>query len=64
MRKTKKEDTVLKKRNITLDSQEINQITADSEDDSKNRQASIEDIITNSTSPNPVTKLNAIQAAR
>lgn len=63
LRKTKKEDTVLKKRNITIENQELSQ-TADQEQDSSQRQFSINEILINSQSDNPSTKLNAVQSAR
>jgi len=65
LRKTKKEDTVLKKRNLTLPTgSEQNQLASDLEEDLKARQTSVQEILTNSQSPDPTVKLNAVQAAR
>ena len=64
LRKTKKEDTVHKKRNITLQNDEVNQIISDQDDELKQRQFSLEEIISNSQSLDPTIKLNAIQSAR
>lgn len=64
LRKTKKEDTVLKKRNLTLPDESEPQQTLDLDEDVKIRQTSVQEIVTNSQSPDPVIKLNAIQSAR
>lgn len=62
---TKKEDTVLKKRNLTLPNEsEANQQAIDLDDEAKNRQTSVQEIVINSQSPDPIVKLNAIQSAR
>lgn len=65
LRKTKKEDTVLKKRNLTFASEsETNQQTLDLDEDAKTRQTSVQEIVMNSQAADPIVKLNAIQAAR
>lgn len=64
LRKTKKEDTVLKKRNLTLIESETATSVADSEDESKNKQASVAELVANAASLDPVVKLNAVQATR
>lgn len=63
LRKTKKEDTVLKKRNITLDKQEFGQ-SGEHEEENVQRQFSIQEILINSQSSDPLIKLNAVQSAR
>ncbi|CAF0784734.1 unnamed protein product [Brachionus calyciflorus] len=64
LRKTKKEDTVLKKRNISLQADEINQIISDQDDELKQRQFSMEEIFSNSQSTDPTIRFNAVQSAR
>ena len=68
LRKTKKEDTVLKKRNLTLIESETaggGANVAESEDESKNKQApSIAELVANAASVDPIVKLNAVQATR
>ena len=60
----KKEDTALKKRNITLAQAETVAAGPETEEDLRNKQASISDLVKNSTSPDPIVKLNAVQLAR
>ena len=62
--KHKKEDTALKKRNITLSTSETVQSGPETEEDITNKKASISDLVINSTSTDPVVKLNAVQLAR
>lgn len=64
LRKHKKEDTALKKRNITLSVNETAQSGPETEEDITNKKASISDLVINSTSTDPVIKLNAVQLAR
>jgi len=64
LRKNKKEETALKKRNITLAAVESTASVADSEEDLRNKNASISDLVQNSISPDPIVKLNAVQLAR
>lgn len=64
LRKTKKEDTALKKRNINLNTSETAQSGTETEDDIRNRKASISDLVLNATSLDPTIKLNAVQLAR
>jgi hypothetical protein len=64
LRKHKKEDTALKKRNITLNTDDTNETGPETEDDIRNKKASISDLVQNSTSPDPVVQLNAVQLAR
>lgn len=75
LRKSKKEETVLKKRNITLPSEGSETSTSgvtgvasvglDSEDEIKNRTATIAELVANAQqSVDPTLKLNAVQAAR
>lgn len=55
----------MKKRNLTLPTgSEQNQLASDLEEDLKARQTSVQEILTNSQSPDPTVKLNAVQAAR
>lgn len=63
LRKHKKEDTALKKRNITLSTSETTP-NQEAEDDVNNKKASISDLVLNSTNSDPMIKLNAIQLAR
>jgi hypothetical protein len=65
--KSKKEDTVLKKRNINLGNAEDGnaQVSGiDSEEELKNRNATIAELVANSISPDPLIRLNAVQAVR
>jgi len=64
LRKHKKEETALKKRNLTFASAETNVNVVDSEDDIRNKNASIADLVLNATNPDPTIKLNAVQLAR
>ncbi len=61
--KNKKEETALKKRNLTLPTSPSHNI-ADSEEDIRNKNASIADLVLNSMSTDPTIKLNAVQLAR
>jgi len=63
LRKNKKEETALKKRNLTLPVSD-NMNAVESEEDLRNRNASIADLLLNSTSSDPTVKLNAVQLAR
>jgi len=54
----------LKKRNITLNPSESAMSGPETEDDLKNKKASISDLVANSQSPDPTIKLNAVQLAR
>lgn len=63
--KNKKEDTVLKKRNLTLSNElEASQQAVDLDEEAKNRHTSVQEIVINSQSSDPAVKLNAIQSAR
>lgn len=64
LRKHKKEDTALKKRNITLNTSETATSGPETEDDIRNKKASISDLVANSQSSDPTIKLNAVQLAR
>lgn len=64
LRKTKKEDTVLKKRNIRLEGDEQIETIGDQDQESSQRQFSINEILICSQSDDPATKLNAVQSAR
>ena len=55
---------MLKKRNITLTENEAQSNIADSEDESKSKTSSVEELLMNSMSPDPTIKLNAVQQTR
>ena len=55
---------MLKKRNITLTDNEAQSNIADSEDEAKSKTSSVEELLMNSTSPDPAIKLNAVQQTR
>lgn len=54
----------MKKRNLTLMENETTTSVADSEDETKNRQATVAELVANAASLDPVVKLNAVQATR
>lgn len=62
LRKHKKEDTALKKRNISLN--EAAQSGPETEEDVNQKKTSISDLLVNSISEDPQVKLNAVQLAR
>lgn len=65
LRKHKKEDTVLKKRNINL--AQINDTaigTESAEDDVRNKQTTISELVQNAQSSDPTIQLNAVQYSR
>jgi len=64
LRKHKKEDTALKKRNITLNTSDTNETGPETVDDIRNKKASITELVQNSTSSDPIVQLNAVQLAR